>query len=235
MDLAQEAYEKAQDYPALLLLYTSLSDRSGLEKLASSSKSKGLNNIAFAAYLQLGDSSACIDLLSNTGRLPEAALFARTYAPEKAGEVVVRWKQELEKEGRGKVAATIADPREDASSFPEMESSSSASAAVTTGYQVPSAEAQEEEGSGVMVEKPEENAEMAEGDDDEENVGVKEKVKNMLEENVKEPVEGLVDKVKDLAVGGEFLAGLHRELVLMTDKDETSASQGGKKKGNKKK
>ena len=208
MDLAQEAYEKAQDYPALLLLYTSLSDRSGLEKLASSANGKGLTNIAFAAYLQLGDASSCIDILSNTGRLPEAALFARTYAPEKAGEVVARWKQELETEGRGKVAATIADPREDGSSFPEMEGSTSASAAETTGYQVPSTEAQEEEGSGVMVEKPEEDTEMgeaAEGEDSVEKTGLKEKVKHVLEEKVKEPVEGLVDKVKDLAVGGESL------------------------------
>ncbi len=34
MDLAQESFEKAGDLAALLLLYTSLSDRSGLEKLA---------------------------------------------------------------------------------------------------------------------------------------------------------------------------------------------------------
>lgn len=33
MDLAQESYEKAGDLAALLLLYTSLSDRAGMEKL----------------------------------------------------------------------------------------------------------------------------------------------------------------------------------------------------------
>jgi coatomer subunit beta' len=34
MDLAQESYEKAGDLAALLLLYTSLSDRAGMESLA---------------------------------------------------------------------------------------------------------------------------------------------------------------------------------------------------------
>jgi len=146
--------------------------------------------------------------LSSTGRLPEAALFARTYAPEKAGEIVAKWKQELETEGRGKVAATIADPREDSSSFPEMEGSTSTSAE-SAGYQIPSAgatesEGQEEEGSGVMVEKPEEaEAEAQDEADEEGKAGVKDKVKAVLEEKIVEPVEGLVDKVKDLAVGGE--------------------------------
>jgi coatomer subunit beta' len=42
---------------------------------------KGQNNLAFAILLQLGDSTACVDILTNTQRAPEAALFARTYAP----------------------------------------------------------------------------------------------------------------------------------------------------------
>ena len=42
---------------------------------------KGQNNLAFAILLQLGDSTACVDLLAKTQRAPEAALFARTYAP----------------------------------------------------------------------------------------------------------------------------------------------------------
>ena len=77
MDLAQESFEKAGDFPALLLLFSSLSDRSGMERLAKISSSRGQHNIAFAAYLQLGDAASCIELLSSTGRLPEAALFAQ--------------------------------------------------------------------------------------------------------------------------------------------------------------
>lgn len=42
---------------------------------------KGQNNLAFAIQLQLGNTTACVDLLVKTKRAPEAALFARTYAP----------------------------------------------------------------------------------------------------------------------------------------------------------
>lgn len=176
MDLAQEAFEKAGDLPALLLLYTSLSDRAGMERLAKVALSKGQNNIAFATFLQLGDASACIDLLSRTGRLPEAALFARTYAPQQVGQVVKAWKAELVAAGKQKVADTIADPEEDGSLFPEMSPGQGDS-----------------EGSGVMVEKPDE--------DMEEDQGVVEEVKETIQEKVVEPVQGLVEKVKDLSVG----------------------------------
>jgi coatomer subunit beta' len=42
---------------------------------------KGQNNLAFAALFQLGDAQFCVDLLVKTQRIPEAAMFARTYAP----------------------------------------------------------------------------------------------------------------------------------------------------------
>lgn len=44
-------------------------------------EAKGQNNLAFASRLQLGDTDACVNLLVKTDRAPEAALFARTYAP----------------------------------------------------------------------------------------------------------------------------------------------------------
>ena len=81
MDLAQESFEKAGDLPALLLLYTSLSDRSGLERLAKLAQSRGQHNIAFAAYLQLGDSGSCISLLSNTGSPKQLCLHDLTTRP----------------------------------------------------------------------------------------------------------------------------------------------------------
>jgi hypothetical protein len=48
---------------------------------------KGQNNIALAALMQLGDPKACVDLLIKTDRIPEAALFARTYAPRQVFNV----------------------------------------------------------------------------------------------------------------------------------------------------
>ena len=49
---------------------------------------KGQNNLAFASLLQLGDAKPCVDLLVKTHRAPEAAMFARTYAPSKAPDAV---------------------------------------------------------------------------------------------------------------------------------------------------
>ena len=105
--------------------------------LKSFVEEKGQNNLAFAILLQLGDSTACVDLLTKTQRAPEAALFARTYAPRyiflffspssaypahifihssQASKAVQAWKSELTSKKRTKIAAIIADP----SSNPEL-------------------------------------------------------------------------------------------------------------------
>ena len=47
----------------------------------SIAEAKGQNNLAFATRFQLGDAKSCVDLLIKTERAPEAAMFARTYAP----------------------------------------------------------------------------------------------------------------------------------------------------------
>lgn len=225
MDLAQESFEKANDLPALLLLYTSLSDRNGLTKLADTAKEKGVTNIAFAAYLQLGDTQACIDILSKSGRLPEAALFARSYNTKAVPTVVKAWKKDLEGSGKEKVAATIADPEEDEGLFPEGTGNGNGSSG-------------EGEGSGVMVENEGESqqgydiatpistaketdnvdVEMKESkgaepstaeEEDEEEKKTSEKVKEKVEsavEKVEDKVGGLVDKVKDLTVGQDGMS-----------------------------
>jgi coatomer subunit beta' len=81
IDLASKCFSNAGDLPALLLVYSSIGDKQGLKDLAEKALQKGLNNIAFAALLQCQDTNACVDLLIKTDRIPEAALFARSYAP----------------------------------------------------------------------------------------------------------------------------------------------------------
>lgn len=44
-----------------------------------------------------GKLNDCVDLLINTKRLPEAALFARTYIPSEVSRVVALWKESLGK------------------------------------------------------------------------------------------------------------------------------------------
>ena len=213
MDLAQEAFEKASDLPALLLLFSSLSDRNGMGRLAKLAESKGQFNIAFAAFLQLGDGASCVELLSKTGRLPEAALFARSYHPSAISGVVKAWRGSLEEQGKSKIAQTIADPEEDGELFTER----------WKGSGVPDGE-----GSGVLVEGE---------DGDEENEG-----STPIVESLPEPVQDLAEKVKDLAVGngGEDGKKASPEIgyeVTSADEpaQEATSAPAGKKKGGKKK
>ncbi|KAF8952135.1 coatomer WD associated region-domain-containing protein [Flammula alnicola] len=80
-DLTKESFEKANDLSALMLLLLAIRDQDGLTVLSQKAVEKGQNNLAFAITLQLGDASSCIDLLVETQRAPEAALFSRTYKP----------------------------------------------------------------------------------------------------------------------------------------------------------
>jgi coatomer subunit beta' len=116
-DLAREAFDKAGDLTALMLLLLSTGDRQGLEALASKAETQGQNNLAFAAVWQLGDADKCVDLLVKTERAPEAALFARTYAPSQAPKAVEAWKADLK--ARPKIAASIAEPTANSDLFEE--------------------------------------------------------------------------------------------------------------------
>ncbi|KAF8733449.1 hypothetical protein AX14_003844 [Amanita brunnescens Koide BX004] len=118
-ELAKEAFERANDLSALLLLFISVGDRDGLQELAAKASDKGQNNLAFATLLQLGDAGACVDLLVKTQRQPEAAIFARTYAPSKVPEAVNSWKADLEGKGRAKIAKSIAHPETEKELFEE--------------------------------------------------------------------------------------------------------------------
>ncbi|KAF0975489.1 hypothetical protein FDP41_005483 [Naegleria fowleri] len=99
IQLAQECFTHGNDYGGLLLLYTSTGDREGMKKLAelclSNKHHVGYNNIAFMCFYLLGLVDQCIDLLIETGRVPEAALFARTFAPSQVSRVVQLWRSDL--------------------------------------------------------------------------------------------------------------------------------------------
>lgn len=102
-----------------MLLLLSIGDTDGLAKLAVTAEQKGQNNLAFAALLQVGNPAACVDLLVKTQRAPEAAMFARTYAPSKVPDAVQAWRGELTSKNRSKLAASIADPIENEDLFEE--------------------------------------------------------------------------------------------------------------------
>ncbi|EPQ58853.1 coatomer protein [Gloeophyllum trabeum ATCC 11539] len=118
-DLARECFEKAGDLSALMLLLLSIGDRDGLSKLAHAAEEKGANNLAFATLFQLGNTKACVDLLIKTERIPEAAMFARTYSPSQVPRTVDAWRDDLVAKNRKKIAASIANPKENPELFEE--------------------------------------------------------------------------------------------------------------------
>jgi coatomer subunit beta' len=119
--LAAECFKNAKDLGSLLLLHSSTGYREGLRALSLQASASGAHNVAFTCLWQLGDIEGCIDLLTRTGRVAEAVLFAQTYKPSIAVKAVSLWKESLEKEKKGRVAKTIGVPGEDEDLFPEWE------------------------------------------------------------------------------------------------------------------
>ncbi|KAI9821191.1 MAG: Coatomer subunit beta' [Pycnora praestabilis] len=108
--LAEECFTNAKDLGSLLLLHSAKGNATCLRKLAEQADLTGFNNIAFSCLWQVADIDGCIDLLLRTNRVAEAVLFAQTYKPSVAPSVAMKWKETLEKDGKGKVARIIGIP-----------------------------------------------------------------------------------------------------------------------------
>jgi len=120
IELAEDCFLKGKDLSGLLLIYTAKADARGVQNLIALAKEEGKTNITFLCSFLLGKTEECVDLLSESGRIPEAAFFARTYVPSKITEMVGEWKEDLKK--TSKVAAeSLADPTSHADLFPDME------------------------------------------------------------------------------------------------------------------
>ncbi|XP_024518883.1 coatomer subunit beta'-1 [Selaginella moellendorffii] len=120
LDVAEECLKHATDFSGLLLLYSSLGDKEGLESLSSLAKDQGKNNVAFVCLFLLGRLEDCVQLLIDSNRIPEAAFMARTYLPSKVTEIVGLWRNDLKKVN-AKAAESLADPTEYPNLFPDWE------------------------------------------------------------------------------------------------------------------
>ena len=83
IELAQHCAERSGDLSGLLLLYSAAADKAGMRSLAAKAREEGRSNVAFVAYFVTGQVEECIQLLIDTGRIPEAAFLARTYMPSR--------------------------------------------------------------------------------------------------------------------------------------------------------
>lgn len=117
--LAEECLHYAKDYGGLLLLATSSGNASMVEKLGQSAEESGINNVSFISYFLLNKKEKALDVLVQTGRLPEAAFFARTYLPSQVSRVVKLWKESLKKVHE-KASLALADPEEYENLFPGL-------------------------------------------------------------------------------------------------------------------
>jgi len=103
-----------------MLLYSSMGDANGLANLAQVATEQGKNNIAFVCLFLLRRVKDCIDLLCDTGRIPEAAFMARTYLPSYVSHVVGLWRQDLQQINQ-RAAESLADPMEYENLFPDLQ------------------------------------------------------------------------------------------------------------------
>ena len=93
--LAEECYEKSNDFNSLLLFYSSYGDQEGLSRLATNAEKHGKYNVAFEAYFLLSKVDNCIEVLIKSKRVAEAAIFARAYAPSRLAELIPQWSDHL--------------------------------------------------------------------------------------------------------------------------------------------
>ncbi|XP_013404104.1 coatomer subunit beta' isoform X1 [Lingula anatina] len=117
--LAQECLHQAQDFGGLLLLASSAGNTEMVQKLGETARASGQNNVSFLSYFALGKLEECLEVLISTGRLPEAAFFARTYLPSQISRVVQLWREHLSTINK-KAAASLADPTEYENLFPGL-------------------------------------------------------------------------------------------------------------------
>lgn len=121
--LAEECLRESEDYSGLLTLHSARSDKKALLHLAGNSANAHKMNVAFLAAYMCGDAHKCLEILIESDRIPEAAIFARTYLPSRVTPVVDMWRAGLRKSGSIRIADALADPDAHPHLFPGMEES----------------------------------------------------------------------------------------------------------------
>jgi coatomer subunit beta' len=118
--LAQYCAKLSGDLSGLLLLYSASSDRDGMKTLGDEARLAGRTNVAFVAYFVTGQVEKCVELLVETGRIPEACLMARTYIPSMIPNVLELWKKDLATINE-RASDALADPTKYPNLFPDLE------------------------------------------------------------------------------------------------------------------
>jgi coatomer subunit beta' len=118
-ELAESCMRKAKDWNGLLLMFTSTAQGAKVRELAEATTNEGKMNVAFVCYFLLKDTDKCIDTLVKSNRIPEAAFFARTYAPSRISDVLKIWKSDLLKTSKV-TSDSLTNPTDYLDKFPEV-------------------------------------------------------------------------------------------------------------------
>ncbi|KAI8795577.1 coatomer subunit beta [Biomphalaria glabrata] len=118
--LAQECLQKAQDWEGLLLIASSTGNRELMMNVSTLASLNAKTNVEFLANYSLGRCEDCLEILIQSGRLPEAALFAHTYLPSEISRVVVLWQEKASTINK-RLAKSIAEPKSYENLFPNYQ------------------------------------------------------------------------------------------------------------------
>ena len=118
--LSEQCADRSADLSGLLLLYSASANKNGMLNLAKKAKESGRYNVAFIAYFTVGLIEECIQLLLDTGRIPEACFMARTYMPSMIPATLEMWKNDL-KSVNENASNALADPAKYPNLFPDLD------------------------------------------------------------------------------------------------------------------
>lgn len=107
INLAENCYLKSNDYNSLLLIYSSLGDSEGMKTVAELALKDRKYNVAYQCYFALAMPSHCYEILIESDRIPEAAMFARSYLPSKLGHIMGLWRDKVK--GKPYVPTNLTD------------------------------------------------------------------------------------------------------------------------------
>ena len=111
-EITEECFIKSSDMSSLQLLYSSTCNQKALRKLANDALAIGRFNIAFNCFFLLRDLDNCVNTLLKSGKVTEAAFFARTYCPSIIPNAVEAWNSLIEKKEKKLVEFSLSNPFE---------------------------------------------------------------------------------------------------------------------------
>ena len=119
LKLAEASFLAAGDSSSLLLLASCSGDVKLLEQTANLAKKEQKLNVEITARILMGDVRGVVDALVGADKLAEAALYARSYAPNLLKEIFPKWKADIAAVNP-QFSKALADPEKDSHLFPGL-------------------------------------------------------------------------------------------------------------------